>query len=282
MEDNRYGFYREAEVTNGNQHVQLYGSDISGNTIPINLTTNGELNVSNPYFEISKNNVSGTTEWIGVGQNPDLDVATSPEDVWSLGDIYDFEPTTAVTLTVISDNANDILGGTGANIILLIGLDNDGLEQQELINMNGLTGVTSTLQYKALNRVLVIFGGSSGQNEGNISINGDGTIAGYIDIGINATQNSVYTVPSNKTAHMTYLNLNVGKNKDASFFLLFKSPPSNVFIKVGPFGVYQSNLYVQPPIPFRIEPNSVIKIQATTENNNTNLSVSYGLAIVTI
>jgi hypothetical protein len=66
--------------------------------------------------------VPGYRRVTAIGNNPDLDTATLPEDIWSGGGQYPWM-TGATALEVVSDSANDAAAGTGARTVTINGLD---------------------------------------------------------------------------------------------------------------------------------------------------------------
>jgi len=85
------------------------------------------------------------------GYNDDVDNA-APETIWAPGGSYTVQ-TTGTTLTISSDSANDDNGNTGANTLLLTGIDENRKWQQETITMDGTTPVVTTTQWLGINRV---------------------------------------------------------------------------------------------------------------------------------
>jgi hypothetical protein len=66
------------------------------------------VDVSNFLIEVSKGNVAGHVVMNKFGANPDVNIATTPEDVWDGGGVYGFLPTTAQLMEMESTDANDV------------------------------------------------------------------------------------------------------------------------------------------------------------------------------
>ena len=140
------------------------------------------------------------------GYNDDVD--SSLETVWPYGGILQF-PSTALQLSVSSDNANDTAAGTGARTVYLSGLDANHNTISETVTLNGLTAVTTTNSYLHVNQCYVATAGSSDSAAGNIYF---GT--GVVTLGIPATVYDIikydyntrvtgsYTIPAGYTGYV--------------------------------------------------------------------------------
>lgn len=133
----------------------------------------------------------------------------------------------AATVDVASDDANDTSAGTGLRTALLIGLDSSGVAQTETITMNGQTEVTSANTYSAINGFRALTAGSGNGNAGNIYI-GNGTFTAGVpttiystaEIGHNKTLTGYYTVPTGKTLFLRrFIMTMVGSNKEAKIHI---------------------------------------------------------------
>jgi len=153
--------------------------------------------------EIVKGNVEGQSFTTIFGHNPE--VGTTEETVWPEGGLYTW-PASAAQLTVSSSSANDVAGGSGLTMVLIIGLDADYAEIQEFIMLNGQTGVTTVNSYLRVNQMVGITAGSTGYNEGAVYI-GSGvitngkpaSIVNMIEVGANLNATGFFTIPAGKT-----------------------------------------------------------------------------------
>jgi len=151
-------------------------------------------------LQISKNEIEGHSYTRAFGANHD--VGTSFETVWPLGGTYSF-PAAAATMTISSGDANDTSAGSGAQTVLVTGLDTNYNEISETLSLNGQTPVTSTNLFLRVNGYQVQSAGVTGWNEGIVYV-GTGTVtAGVpansysaIAIGENISQQAVFTVPA--------------------------------------------------------------------------------------
>ena len=129
------------------------------------------------------------------GNAPDIDTVDPPMDLWPYKQLYPF-PTTDVNLDIVSTSANDTLLGTGAITIIIKGIDTAFDDVTEVINLNGLTPVTTTNQFYRVNTAFVIAAGSLGVNDGDIHISNssDASNLGCIQAGYGELSQSVYSV----------------------------------------------------------------------------------------
>ena len=75
------------------------------------------------YLEVAKGNVPGHAFFIMRGHNADIDSAAG-EDLWEAGGLW-APLSTAETMNITSTSANDDDGNTGAETVLIQGVDND-------------------------------------------------------------------------------------------------------------------------------------------------------------
>ena len=76
------------------------------------------------------------------GRNTDVDSAAA-EDVWDGGGIW-VAPTAARVHNLVSADAADDAAGTGAQTVLVTGLDGTWTETSETVTMDGITPVATT------------------------------------------------------------------------------------------------------------------------------------------
>jgi len=135
------------------------------------------------------------------GRNPDVDIATVPEDLIPQGGVYAFQ-TAAQSLEVLSASAADTAAGTGARTVLVNGLDINYLEISETIALNGVTAVPLVLTgWFRVNVFTVTTAGSGQVNAGTITLRvaAAGASLSVIEIGFGIAHSGVYTVPADHT-----------------------------------------------------------------------------------
>lgn len=159
------------------------------------------------------------------------DLSTSVEDVWSVGGVYSYL-TSASTLEVLSDDANDTSAGTGARSVTIQGLDANFKEISETVNLSGITPVSTANQYIRVNRMFVATTGTYGiGSAGDITLRVESggatqaiiqeTTADTIAWDYGQTQLARYTVPAGKTAFISRVFL-VGESNKRTDFAMFQ------------------------------------------------------------
>lgn len=207
--------------------------------------------------------IRGVETRVTVGFRADIDA--NEADIWPTPDPnYILDPLSAAeTIEISSDSAADTSAGTGAQTLLMDGLDNDFLEIEENITMNGTTPVNSVNQYIRVLNCRVVTAGSGGQNAGAITMESatSNNIECFIPVGINNDQNVQYTVPANKFAVFTQFQMETQKDQEG-FINLFIRRFGEVYVLGRNWNVYQSSL--QSPIvpPLALGPKSDITMRA--------------------
>lgn len=128
-------------------------------------------------------------------------VGTSIEDIWEQGGDW-VAPTAARIHDIVSSSANDASpSGTGAQTILIEGLDADGIEISETITMNGQTNVATTKAYTFVGRMKVLTAGANGENADVIKATAqtDSTVSCSMSALDNQSTLCIYKIPADKT-----------------------------------------------------------------------------------
>ena len=175
----------------------------------------GALNTSDFILDVVRGKYPSYSYNVKFGRNSDIDIGSSPEDVWNGGGLYTgFNATAAETVTVVSANNTDRPASTGAHTIELIGLDSDYNRQTEILTLNGTSAVTSVNNYIRLNRVKILTAGTGGQNAGEITVRQSTTTANIFAVmpqGTNQTAICADTVPAGKTRYILNLNAEMSR-----------------------------------------------------------------------
>ena len=128
-------------------------------------------------------------------------VAAGGGDIWSGGGTYAFYPTSAQAMSVVSSSGADDAASTGAHTVIFYGLDEDWLEANETVTMDGATPVALTNTYRRMYRGVVLTIGTAESNVGNISVtNSAGIVGVYIAAEDGQSQQAIYTIPAGKSA----------------------------------------------------------------------------------
>ena len=210
------------------------------------------------------------------GYNPD--VSGDEETVWAQGGNFPY-PTSAVTMFVSSTSVNDTNGGTGANSIILQGLDENYDEIEETVFLNGQTQVATQNSYLRVYRAFVTLAGTGGTAGGIIYVGSSGATGGvpnttvYANLSFgNQTQIAAYTVPAGYTLYLDDINFTAAlsqASKLVTCVFVSRDFGSNVF-RSRFINVLQSNQLItkfEYPQPFYEKTDLECRVSSNTTNN---------------
>lgn len=254
------------------------------------------------YWAVASEKVPGVQTFNATGANLDVDTGVLGEEIWSLGTpiVYP-DIATPESGTIVSDNINDDLGGTGVNTVLLDGLITgidpvtalltDGIRAQEIVNMNGTTPVALANDYSRIFSIRAISSGSLGTNAGTITaaLNTSGTqaqiIIGSRGVGEGVSRKIHRTIPANFAAVLRTVTIIVDRptgTPQVQFFLNIRLPSTNTWseeiVDLVDLGTdTQKVLQIEPPS--RLPPLTDIVVIAVTNQNNTGVEARLGMTI---
>lgn len=230
----------------------------------------------------------------GKATNVDTNVAT---DIWDRANPEDDQaiwlaPLSPLVHTVVSDDANDGGGGSGARLVTIKGLDSGFNEITEQITLNGTSGVQTVNQYIRINSFRCDEFGSGDINAGEITATAqiNNTVTAQICAGLGNALMAIYTIPDNTTGYMTQfygtIDRTTGAPTKALITLLARK---NAGTLTSGF-VVENNLVVQfdgnTDVPRRFEPfkrfpaKTDIKLQCTASSNNTSVSAGFDVILI--
>lgn len=238
------------------------------------------------YVELAKGLVPRHVGINKYGSNTDIDTLTDPETIWSSGGLYTFL-SSAGTIAVVSDDANDDDGDTGARAILIEGLNANYDQISETVTLNGTDSVNTTTHtdWLRVNRAYVVSAGSSEKNEGIITMTVGGTTVATIPAEKGQTQMAIYTVPNGYNAYITNLSGAIirGTGAATSADIQYYSRKNGVIrlqqeISLDSTGTSEFNKTY--PIPLSFEEKTDLYAEALVGTNNTSVFVNFGIVIV--
>ena len=210
------------------------------------------------------------------GYNPDVN--GDEETVWAQGGNFNY-PTSAVTMFVSSTSVNDTNGGTGANSIIIQGLDENYDEIEETVLLNGQTQVATQNSYLRVYRAFVTLAGTGGTAGGIIYVGSSGATGGvpnttvYANLSFgNQTQIAAYTVPAGYTLYLDDINFTAAlsqASKLVTCVFVSRDFGSNVF-RSRFINVLQSNQLItkfEYPQPFYEKTDLECRVSSNTTNN---------------
>jgi hypothetical protein len=235
-------------------------------------------------YEVALGRRQGSTTFNQWGYNSDIDVGT--ETVWSNGGTFT-RMTTARTLSIVSTSANDTSAGTGAQSIVIYGVDANWKSQTVVVTLNGLTPVVTAEEWMGVNRIAIYLAGSGGVNAGTITATAttDLTVQCQIPVGVGASQQAIYFVQENHQALMDWLYITLVKNAggtqpNAIIKCWVTSGVSGAKYEVFRDyinGTIENHTELTPSQPFVVGEKSVVEFQATTDQNNTEIGIRFSL-----
>ena len=222
------------------------------------------------------------------GRNPS--VGGAPETIWQQGGLYTYL-TSASTVFVSSNDADDNPTGDGAQTVTILGLDANYNQIQATQPVNNRAGTTEFLR---INRAFVASAGSTGTNEGNVIIStgvgGTGTVLADIGTigtgttyGLGQSMLGLYTVPAHCTGYLTRWNVGVASYNSSATATLFTRQIENVL------GAFRTRDIMDVPggfhtrdyeIPIKLPPKTDVEIRAIASSGSI-ISSSFDIVLVT-
>jgi len=262
-----------------------------GNVINIaELIEQNETNTSNIYNQVQDikilrniNKISGVIP-ITIFAWSDT-ISTARQTVWraSATQAQYIPKYTANICTIVSDNAQDNPIGTGLATVKVSGIDNDYNAIQEVVTLNGLTPVTLTKQYLAVNELNPETAGSTSTTysaAGNIDVlYTDGDILARIPVSdpcpFNISYQAVFTNPAGLTFKINKFSGGSGSGDEIVINLFVINPINKI-------PVVQETLLVvggeSSPLDGTsitvAEKHTVIVCARATIGNNKNVAIS--------
>ena len=212
-------------------------------------------------IHISRGAVADTSHINKFGYN--TSVGTNFETVTDLGGDQ-YYPTSAGVVSIVSSDANDDDGDTGARTLEVQGLDGNYEEISETVTLNGTSAVTTTASFLRVFRGRVLTAGSSGTNEGVItmSIGGNNVARISADNG-GQTLMAVYTIPAGKKGYLLKFQGSLSKNQEAQFMIRTKTGTTDASWQVkGMFGTFANTVGYEYPVPLELTEKTDIEIRA--------------------
>lgn len=137
-------------------------------------------------------------------------VGTTAEGINAQGDALVF-PTRSQKYTVVSEKPDDAAAGTGARTIKITGLNAELKQIEEIVSMNGTTGVNTTKDFRFIQSAEVSSFGSSKKNAGAITIVGvtEHSVIVIMNKDVNRTYMAAYMQPAGSSGALKALHIGV-------------------------------------------------------------------------
>jgi hypothetical protein len=240
-------------------------------------------------LQVARGQIQGHSSFCQFGINGA--VGQTLETVWVGGDAYTF-PASATTTTISSSNANDTSAGTGAQTVLVEGVDASYTAVSQTASLNGQTGVTLTNQYLRVNRITVLTAGTGGTSAGSIYV-GTGTVTTGVPAVIlnrtgsssNESESAFYTVPAGYSAYITRWTMssaNSGPTANiATRFVLRVRPFGGVFGYKAVYNLPGNGIYeCEAAFPLPLPEKTDIEVMALTTADSAYVSTQLQMVLI--
>jgi hypothetical protein len=163
---------------------------------------------SMPYtYDIAEGNVASHAPWSKIGFNGAI--GATEEEMWPVSGVYVW-PTGALTMTIVSDSAEDDAdktpaAGTGAYTVDFYYLTTGFVEKTVTVTLNGVGAVQIATDIYRVQNCRVKTAGTALAAVGNLTIASGGVTYGYISAGRTRMRQCTWTVPIGKTLYITQI-----------------------------------------------------------------------------
>jgi hypothetical protein len=233
--------------------------------------------------EVALGRRQGYTLWNKFGYNADIDIGTEVIASWG----GTFTPmTTARTLSVVSTAGADDDGSTGANSVIIYGVDANRESQTVVVTMNGTTPVVTTETWLGVNRLSIYLSGSGQVNAGTITATAttDATIQGQIPAGEGTSQQCIFFTQPSHTALAQWLTVTSLRQSGANPVVTIKgwvysavSGSKYEVVRVALDTAVDNRAELIPPVPFPIGESSCFWLEGTTDRADTIINARFSL-----
>jgi hypothetical protein len=220
-------------------------------------------------LQVARGQVMGHTSFCNFGYNSV--VGGSYETVWIEGGTYSF-PTSASVLKISSSSATDDKDSTGAQTILIQGLNASYEAVSEVVTLEGQTQVDTVNSYIRVNKMIVLTAGTGGTSVGVIYAGTGAAVSGVPPVIINRTginsnesESAFYTVPDGYTAYINAWTMSSANStaEASTQFVLRIRPTGGVFGIKALYGVPGNGIYECNAVyPFVVPEKADIEIRA--------------------
>ncbi len=188
------------------------------------------------FIETTKGNIIGQETGNIFAQN-DV-VGTTEEDVQSQGGTLIFLQSAELIGILSSDTVNDINGGSNANSVKIIGLNENFTEISEIVNLSTVS-VNTVNEYIRINKLIVNEVGTYSLNLSNAGIiTGTAVTSGTVQIeiptGEGVSKSSHFTVPAGQRFIGTRIFISVTTGKEVDVSLKTRANADDIIPPVSP------------------------------------------------
>ena len=238
--------------------------------------------------DIAKGYFAGASEFRGFGERVAIAVATNGVDIWR--GPTDLIPlpngTIGEQMAIVSTSTQDASGGTGVSQIVLHYLDNTGMPQDLLVNLNGTNTVyTSVSNITFVNELHTTVVGANGVAVGDIHVHklGDtNTVYNLVQAGGNMSLSCIRKIPINKKYFISNFTASAAGNKPSAIRLRSTDHHGILYDGTSPIYIFKDTMFLgeatasrdyNPPIV--ISGGTIIKVSSWAAQVGSNVAASF-------
>ena len=210
-----------------------------------------------------------------MGYNPDIDIGTEPETVWSYGGLFPWNTLTAANNVFVSSSNNSDVSN-----VTILGLDSNYNEITETLTLQGNTGVSTTNKFLRINDT---FYNDTNPNIGSILFkfaNNAGTVVDEILPGFGRNSTGVYTIPAGMTGYLYVGDCSTRLNKEITVVFRTRQHGSS-FLVAHVVELSNGSYRYEFPFPPPLQAKSDLEVYVyNTLDNNTRVACNFDILLV--
>ena len=210
-------------------------------------------------------------------RNADVDMTS--EDIWMAGGVR-VVPSSASTLSIVSDNIADAAAGTGVRTMNLKCLDSNYDQVSEEITLTGTVPVVSTISCLRAISISALTSGSTGSLEGTLTVTHSGDTQLYILPGHTQSKVSHYTIPNDHTGRIQSFFFNSYSADRVSIYFQYSPDNGNTWIDIRELRVQDNHIRIDQGWYFDLPEHTDIKFKAVSDGNNADISAGYFIELI--
>ena len=242
-------------------------------------TITRQLNKQTPFefdIAVAMGDVPGFELFRKFGANDDVP-ATGSVEMWGYGVASRILPTVGGEISLVSANAADDTGGTGALSITLEVLDANYVEDTIVIIPNGTAPVVTTggNTFFRINKMYATAAGAAEVNVGDITASIGGDVQAIIEAGHGQTTQTHFTVPADKLIIVAGFSMGVGRmagSSDLSIMSMIKVDGETSWRAISHLFLYEAQIsggHAVTVLPAKTELKQIIESTSTTQAHST-------------
>lgn len=237
--------------------------------------------------DIAKGYIPGSSEFRGFGERVAVAVQSNGVDIWrGPTDLIPIPSHLGEQMAILSTSTQDVSGGTGVSQILLHYLDDAGMPQDLLVNLDGTNTVyTSVSNITFVNEMHTTIVGTNGVAVGDIKVHkiGDVNIVyNLIQGGGNMSLSCIRKIPTNKKYYITNFVASAAGNKPSAVRLRSTDHHGVLYDGASPVYIFKDSMFLgeatasrdyNPPIV--ISGGTIIKVSSWATQAGSNIAASF-------